>query len=485
MPSDDRERSFENALARHLRPEGSRDICCDAEMLAAYHERSLAPEAMASLKGHVSECARCQEILAQIQATDEIPMVTADIVRPEEATAKSVVRIVPTRKATLWRLVAPAGALAAGLLVWIAVRENKPVPFVKSASTRDAASEVAKAEPASPPALPPTLEATRKGEAPSLRADSTSHAEPRMQSRLQPSADANREVGGAATQLVSPLTKEKELQSTRKKSSSAGGVGAGSLGAAPRFVTPSVPQRVLEPTPPRGVTESVAVEPAPSSEVKNQVTEAALAKTEPDAKSANEKRDAAASRSVSPMSAKASAAPPPAPASSPAPAPVPSQSQTVEVMSESAELKTLPMRGRDVSDLSTLNRNAQLLLASGSAAVTVTAPGGRVSWRIGAAGVILFSSDAGKTWLVQSSGIVTDLLAGSAPSPKVCWLVGRSGTILRTTDKGKHWKKVKPPTQDDLRSVFAVNARQATVSPATGTYQTTDGGATWNKLPPE
>jgi photosystem II stability/assembly factor-like uncharacterized protein len=127
-----------------------------------------------------------------------------------------------------------------------------------------------------------------------------------------------------------------------------------------------------------------------------------------------------------------------------------------------------------------------MLLASvDRAAVTVSAPGGRVSWRIGPAGVILFSSDAGKTWLVQPSGIITDLLAGSAPSDKVCWIVGRSGTILRTTDKGKHWKKVNAPIQDDLRSVFAVNARQATVSPANATYQTTDGGATWNKLPPE
>jgi photosystem II stability/assembly factor-like uncharacterized protein len=63
--------------------------------------------------------------------------------------------------------------------------------------------------------------------------------------------------------------------------------------------------------------------------------------------------------------------------------------------------------------------------------------------------------------------------------------VGRDGTILLTTDKGKHWKKVTPPTEDDLRSVFAVNARQATVSLANGTFQTTDGGATWSKLPPE
>jgi len=77
------------------------------------------------------------------------------------------------------------------------------------------------------------------------------------------------------------------------------------------------------------------------------------------------------------------------------------------------------------------------------------------------------------------------LLAGSAPSDKVCWIVGRAGTILRTADGGAHWVKVRPPIVDDFASVFAVDARQATVSPAQGTYQTMDGGATWKKLAPE
>ena len=154
-------------------------------------------------------------------------------------------------------------------------------------------------------------------------------------------------------------------------------------------------------------------------------------------------------------------------------------------MTESIEVSNLPVHNRQTANLANLNPAARSLLAGTSPSITVSAPGGRVSWRIGQAGVILFSSDAGKTWLVQPSGIITDLLSGSAPSAKVCWLVGRSGTILLTTDRGKHWRKVPPPTQDDFLSVFAVNARQASVSPANGTYQTTDRGATWNKLPPE
>lgn len=483
MPSDDRERSFGNALARHLRPGVSVGGCSDAETLAAYHEESLAPEAMASLKAHVSECGRCQQILAQLQATDEIPMAAANMVHPQAAATKSAVRTVPPRKPTLWRWIAPAGALAAGLLVWLTVRENNPVRFATPHGHDAKATEIAKAQPSSAPSPPASsLDATRKSEVPSPDAYSTSTVEPRLQSRS--SAEANREIGvpgAAAIQRLQSLNKEKEnkekdLQSARKKSSAAVGVAGGSAEGAARFVTPSAKQPDPQPAPPRGVTESVAVEAAP--EATNQVTGADLARTASEAKSADDKRDTASSRSATPTSAVGGAEPAPA-----APAPQ-SYSQTVEVTTESSAISNLPVQNRAVTNLATLNPGAQLLLASGSAAVTVSAPGGRPSWRVGPAGVILFSPDAGKTWLVQPSGIITDLLAGSAPSNKVCWIVGRGGTILRTTDKGKHWRKVQPPTQDDFVSVFAVNARQAIVSPASGTYQTTDGGATWNKLPP-
>ena len=134
---------------------------------------------------------------------------------------------------------------------------------------------------------------------------------------------------------------------------------------------------------------------------------------------------------------------------------------------------------------SRFDEKTQMRLARSVAAITVSAPEGNVSWRIGQAGVIEFSSDAGKNWVVQPSGVIADLLAGSAPSAKVCWLVGSAGTILRTTDGGKHWFKINPPAPDDLRSVFAVDASQATVSLTSGSYQTADGGSTWNKLPPQ
>ena len=87
MGHEDRERKFEQALARHLRAQGAREPedaaagCPDATTLAAFHEGMLSSEEMNFTKAHVAGCSRCQEILASLEATDEIE------VRDEESVA--------------------------------------------------------------------------------------------------------------------------------------------------------------------------------------------------------------------------------------------------------------------------------------------------------------------------------------------------------------------------------------------------------------
>ncbi len=140
--SDDRDRIFEKALARHFRaevhPEGSvaSRSCADIETLAAYHEGELAPEQMNLWKTHVKDCPRCQGILAQLEATDAIPFGVADNVEKQKNAGLQVLK---PRRPALWRWAAPAGALAAGLLVWVAVRESKPVQIAEV--RKDAAAE--------------------------------------------------------------------------------------------------------------------------------------------------------------------------------------------------------------------------------------------------------------------------------------------------------------------------------------------------------
>src|SRR5215467_1749407 len=72
MP-EDRDQLFEKALARHLRGDGeSPTSCLDAETLAAYHERMLSPEGFVSAKSHIVSCARCQELLAHLESSEEV-----------------------------------------------------------------------------------------------------------------------------------------------------------------------------------------------------------------------------------------------------------------------------------------------------------------------------------------------------------------------------------------------------------------------------
>src|SRR5580765_7421509 len=74
MPGEDRDRLFEKALAQQLRRDAGYDAaaCLDPETLAAYHERLLSAEEMSTAKNHLVACARCQEILAQLEATQEV-----------------------------------------------------------------------------------------------------------------------------------------------------------------------------------------------------------------------------------------------------------------------------------------------------------------------------------------------------------------------------------------------------------------------------
>src|SRR5216683_2984767 len=153
MGSDERDRKFDKALSRHLRAShGAADAalqrgsCPDTETLAAYHERSLLPEEMNSWKEHIVGCANCQTVLSHLEATDEIPLQAAEeekvLVQTETVIQTSasgqsqpaapVVLPKSSRRARLlrgarWQWLAPAGALAASLLVWIALHENQPL----------------------------------------------------------------------------------------------------------------------------------------------------------------------------------------------------------------------------------------------------------------------------------------------------------------------------------------------------------------------
>src|SRR5713226_2448440 len=96
--SDDRDRSFEKALARHFRAQAQAEAswaprsCADMETLAAYHEGGLAPEQASFWKTHVQDCPRCQGIVSQLAATDAIPFGVAHNLEKQRAASVQVLK---------------------------------------------------------------------------------------------------------------------------------------------------------------------------------------------------------------------------------------------------------------------------------------------------------------------------------------------------------------------------------------------------------
>lgn len=446
MGHDDRERNFEKALARNLRMNAAvasvpKNVCADAEVLAAYHEQRLDSEQLTIWKAHISGCPRCMGILANLGATDEIPFHESQAVTRLAQPIELGYSPARTARRARWLWLAPAGALAAGLLAWVIVHQN-PVSQVEIAKNQEPAatapSDVTPSESA-----PSTQERSASG-APAtgkLNAD-TRRAEDRSKSQAR--TDESKRL-----RLTSPAPSPKALKRTD---------------ALDAVVAPQDIGR--------------------EQHREDKSHSAAGQRQNPD----NQPSDFAFAPAVKPQA--------PAPA---LPAKPSASTETVEVTTAAPE-SSVAAHKKEVAGMEAMQSRQQperlagrslykvepgVRLASTTDATTISAPGGPVRWRVGPAGIIEYSSDAGANWSLQPSGVVADLFSGSAPSDKICWIAGRAGTILRTTDSGAHWQKVHAPVEDDVISIFAVNGQEATISLAHGSYKTMDGGATWNKLKPE
>ena len=122
-------------------------------------------------------------------------------------------------------------------------------------------------------------------------------------------------------------------------------------------------------------------------------------------------------------------------------------------------------------------------------------------WAAGALGLLLETSDSGKTWVSRDSGvdgyrryphILPSITSLTFPNPRIGWLTGRDtvfagfgGLILHSSDEGKSWlfqlksdSKMFP--QPGLSSIIFNDHRQGWAVGANGTIlHTSDGGGTW------
>ncbi len=475
MGCDERDRRFDKALSRHLRAsQGATDAalqrgsCPDTETLAAYHERSLLPEELNSWKEHIVACGRCQMILAQLQSTDQIPLEAAD---KEEALAmkESVAAMAAQNPEALpvaaapgksqaaaetrlrekarpfrlssgvrWRWLAPAGALAAGLLVWIAAHENEK-PHLPALPT----TQIAKNQepPASAPSSSGPVSATL----------------PRVPSDLAKSKSATDETASSNTRAES---------------------GAIRLRQKPDYQARSAPEKPFADKE-KGLRKDAGRDS--NEELLRAGNQADLdVKAVPRAMqqevAAQAQTEAANIQSQNQNNYNAQKVPGPAPLSQ-----TDTKKKELKTARAAAAAAPAPVGGT-VAGLTAATSMMEAVTVSNPR--LISPPGSNAVWRAGRAGLIEFSTNNGASWSRQTSGVLVDLLAGSAPSDKVCWIVGRVGAVLLTTDGGAHWKAIAAPLSEDLGGVHALDALHATIWNALNTksFETRDAGLTWQRV---
>ena len=472
MASDERDRSFDRALARHLRSDGSsqgpaisssREFspageCPDPETLAAYHERSLLPEQLNSWKEHIVGCTHCQTILAQLEATDDISLQAVEqeeVLSAKELAPVKVARgleplpaaeapgrrhlatgAAPPKKSrrvlllrgARWRWLAPAGALAAGLLVWIALHENQHLPLPASSESENKVAlnqapapliSAGSPRPSTPVTKTPSsvdeiaaayARGARGAMKPSEKRDSLAQVPP---SKPLADKDANLRKETESGSAMNLLQTENQMDPDAK--------------------TPSAGKQENAEAQLQAQATNVQSQNQSNANAPKLVSPAPLGQTE-----------------AKKMKA-APAAPPPSPAAG-----------VVAGIDSTASMEVVAIS------------NSRL----------ISPPGSSVVWRPGRAGLIEFSTNNGTSWSRQTSGVLADLLTGSAPSDKVCWIVGRVGAILRTTDGGAHWTLISSPLPEDLGGIRATDELHASIWNARGTinFETSDGGLTWNRV---
>jgi hypothetical protein len=475
---------------RNLREQAARIHCPQPDLLAAYHERSLAPQELSQWKEHIAGCAPCQEVLAQLEITEgislesnreeQVPVMLAasDLAAPRMAAGASApapraanVRDIPARRSPFfspWRVAAPVGAIAAGFLIWFAVRETR---------LHQRPAEIAENRPA-----------------PVLAAPSPAQASPQFSEADLEKRNSGVEKSDRGVTLKNQATIETHSGGARgqeeNKKAGAAGEPAGAFDG-----------RIVSALPPARTREQA---PALDFKALRQKSEQTQSKERRAADETQLQAAAAPPPPPPPLAvpgtlAKMVPASPAEKAAAPATA-----NETVDIASSTSAVSAEAVQGDKVAtrkDALSKQKASHAEIAAHAAPLSgnrhrdedafstghvgngiIRAPGGKVAWIAGAGGQILNSLDGAKTWKTQASGITLPLSAGSAPSEGVCWVVGAGGTILRTTDGGEHWQRISPPAKPDFTGVTASDAENAVIwsqSPAL-TYTTTDGGKSWS-----
>jgi photosystem II stability/assembly factor-like uncharacterized protein len=83
----------------------------------------------------------------------------------------------------------------------------------------------------------------------------------------------------------------------------------------------------------------------------------------------------------------------------------------------------------------------------------------KIGWTVGAAGKIYTTSNGGRFWREQNSGVTKDLTDVFFLDTAEGFAVGDNGTILHTTTAGNIWNAIKPAVKHRLERIFFAGNR--------------------------
>jgi hypothetical protein len=518
---ESRDRRREEALARRVGDaldqlaHRDADECPDAELIAAYHEKSLQPDEIARCENHFAACGRCRKILAVLAAAVEAPLSEQEVAHLGKLVAATRApaqmpagRAQPVRLTWRMRWLAPALGLAAVLVVWFAMRP--PWRMVDKSPSGILIAQAPKSEP--PPsaetrAVEQFSEATRKksseGNAvtlkdrPAARVQSTS---PPMDALAKNRIDDNRVTRGAApnsSDAESRLRDEKkekaDLNGTPVSGASRGELGA--RGAAlpapgsPPPPPPPPPATLLAPRPsnpalasPREAQVQATQQaprvtaPSPAANQSVVTAETVPASSGTGSGAGNVGNAPAREKQVltAPVGADKTAAlpqppplqapvagslepPPQAQAKAQAPSQPPSDSETPRSTSQTVVVtEAIPLVDTTNSTLGGIisNPNISDLPLNGR-------------------------NYQGLLELRATVGLPVQV---KTPSGTILWRAGMGGKIQRSTDAGRTWILQKSPLQEEWLAGAAASDTMCWIVGRNGAIARTTDGSHWKKI---
>jgi len=107
----------------------------------------------------------------------------------------------------------------------------------------------------------------------------------------------------------------------------------------------------------------------------------------------------------------------------------------------------------------------------------------QIGMAVGTRGVVIKTTDGGRSWTQLKHGLASDLLWSVAlVDANTAIVVGRQGVILHTRDGGATWSRRESGTPLGLRRVAFADAARGMIVGEGGTILTTaDGGLTWRR----